>query len=109
MQLAWSLADAASPCLDCVQRNNIFVAIGIGEAFNAIRLLLDAITRARFTVEDALAARLSGWLDAYAGHDDEPGVRRMIRQAARGPFQEPTGTAPKDFPYAPLSDQIRFR
>jgi hypothetical protein len=59
-------------------------AIGIGETFAAICLLLDAISRADTRVEARLAALLWTWLDAYAGHDDEPRLRRLIRQAAFG-------------------------
>jgi hypothetical protein len=91
--LAWTLADAASRYLGTVQRNEVFVAIGIGDALTAIRLLLDAITRAGSTVEEGLATRLSSWLDSYSGHDDEPLVRRLIRQAVRGPVDETTAVA----------------
>lgn len=91
-ELAWTLADAAGRYLGTVQRNDVFVAIGIGDALTAIRLLLDAITRAGSTVEEGLATRLSSWLDSYTGHDDEPLVRRLIRQAVRGQAEEPAAT-----------------
>src|ERR1700743_362798 len=84
--------DAGGRYLGTVQRNDVFVAIGIGDALTAIRLLLDAITRAGSTVEEGLATRLSSWLDSYTGHDDEPLVRRLIRQAVRGQAEEPAAT-----------------
>jgi hypothetical protein len=62
----------------------VFIAIGVGETFAAICLLVDVITRADARLEARLAARLWTWLDAYAGHDDEPRLRRLIRQAAFG-------------------------
>ncbi len=83
-EVAWSLADTARLCLDTAERNDVFIAIGIGETFAAISLLLDAITRADARVEARLAARLWTWLDAYAGQDDEPRLRRSIQQAVFG-------------------------
>ena len=88
--LAWSLADTAGRCLDAVQHNNVFVAIGSGETFTAIFLLLDAITCKGFLLEGGLGARLLTWLKAYTGHDDEPRVRRMIYQAMHGYYDEPS-------------------
>jgi hypothetical protein len=89
-ELAWSLAEVASRCLDAVERNNVFVAIGTGETFTAIGLLLGAITREGSRVETRLSARLSTWLGAYAGHDDEPRLRRLISRASYGFWDEPT-------------------
>ena len=91
--LAWSLAEVASRYLDAVERNNVFVAIGTGEAFTAIGLLLGAITREGSRVDTRLSARLSTWLDAYAGHDDEPRLRRLIGRASHGSWDEPIAVA----------------
>jgi len=71
----------------------VFVAIGIGETFTAIFLLLDTITRKGSTLDGCLGARLSTWLHAYTGHDDEPCLRRMIGQATHGYCDEPTAVA----------------
>jgi hypothetical protein len=84
VELAWSLADTASRYLDTTTRNNVFVAIGISETFDAIGLLLNAISRADAGVEARLGARLWVWLDAYAGHDDEPLLRQLICDATFG-------------------------
>jgi len=40
VSLAWALALTAKPHLDDVERNDIFVQIGAGETFAAIRELL---------------------------------------------------------------------
>src|ERR1700742_4951695 len=64
-ELAWSLADTVSRYLDSTTRNKVFVAIGVGETFAAICLLLDAVTGADAWVDARLAARLWIWLDAY--------------------------------------------
>lgn len=76
------LAEAASHYLDSGERNRLFIAIGIGEAFSAIGLALQAIVRADCTVERDVAARLEAWLTAYIGHDDEQQLRRWIQRAA---------------------------
>lgn len=78
--LAWSLAEKAGPFLDFDQRNEMFVAIGVGEAFTAIRLALNVISCADCRIEGRIATRLNLWLDAYIGHEDEPRLRRLIRQ-----------------------------
>ena len=83
-EVAWSLVDAARPYLYTTERNDVFIAIGVGETFAAIGVLLDVITRVDARLEARLAARLWTWLDAYAGHEDEPRLRRLIRQAAFG-------------------------
>jgi hypothetical protein len=103
-ELAWSLADVASSHLDATARNDVFVAIGVGEPFVAIRLLLEAITRARVAVGARLAGRLWTWLDAYASHDDEPCLRRMIREASFGCWDDlDDGERPQDASSSPTS------
>ena len=78
--LAWKLAETAGPFLDPHHRNEIFVAIGVGDAFTAIRRALNVISYADCSIERLIATRLSVWLDAYIGHADEPELRRLIRQ-----------------------------
>jgi hypothetical protein len=77
-RLAWTLAETASPFLDSDQRNQMFVAIGIGDTFAAIRLALEVISRAHCNVEECTATRLRDWLNAYLCHDDEPRLRHWI-------------------------------
>jgi len=43
----------------------MFVAIGVGDTFAAIRLALDVISRAHCSVEGRTAAQLHAWLNAY--------------------------------------------
>ena len=66
--LAWALALAAKPHLDAVERNYIFVAIGAGETFAAIRTLLKWVAIKRIPVEPDLVRQCVSWLDAYVGH-----------------------------------------
>ena len=76
--LAWALAQAAKPHLDAVENNDIFVAIGAGETFAAMAKLLKAVAIKRIPLEPDLARRSVSWLHAYAGHDDERYLRRLI-------------------------------
>jgi hypothetical protein len=82
-RLAWSLADMAVNYLDTDQRNELFVAIGVGDTFVAICIALDVISRAHCSVESGTAAKLKAWLTAYRGHDDEPTLRRWIHRVTR--------------------------
>jgi hypothetical protein len=78
-ELAWALADTADDHLDVVQRNTVYVSIGVGETFTAICLLIDTIESEGLTLDHVLAVQLSTWLNAYVGHDDEPRLRRLIQ------------------------------
>jgi len=76
--LAWGLALAAKPCLDAVERNDIFVAIGAGDTFTAIGKLLKSVAIKRIPLGPDLVRRCMLWLLAYAGHEDERHLRRLI-------------------------------
>jgi hypothetical protein len=77
-RLAWALAETACPFLDTDERNEMFVAIGIGDTFAAIRQTLEVISRAHRSVDGRTATRLHAWLTAYACHDDEARLRHWI-------------------------------
>jgi hypothetical protein len=76
--LAWALALAAKPLLDAGEHNDIFVAIGAGDTFAAIRSLLKWVAIKRIPVEPDLLRRCVSWLDAYVGQEDERYLRRLI-------------------------------
>ena len=76
--LAWALALAVKPQLNAGERNDIFVAIGAGDTFKAIRSLLKWIAIKRIPVAPDLAQRCASWLDAYVGHEDERYLRHLI-------------------------------
>jgi hypothetical protein len=82
-RLAWSLAEMAARLLDEDQRDELFVAIGVGDTFDAICSALDAISRAHCGVEGSTAIRLKAWLTAYRGHDDEAQLRRWVHRVTR--------------------------
>jgi xanthosine utilization system XapX-like protein len=76
--LAWALAQAVKPQLNVGERNYIFVAIGAGDLFAAIRALIKWVVLKRIPVPPDLALRCASWLDAYVGHEDEKSLRRLI-------------------------------
>ena len=78
VSLAWALALTAKPHLDDVERNDIFVQIGAGETFAAIRELLKWVATKRIPLGPDLVQWCVSWLDAYVGHEDERYLRRLI-------------------------------
>jgi hypothetical protein len=78
--LAWELAAAARPHMSRAEADHIYIAIGIGETFDAIDALITAIARERIPVGQALAATVSAWLDCYLGQSAEPRLRDLIAE-----------------------------
>jgi hypothetical protein len=78
--LAWALAEAAKPHLSAVERRDIFMAIGAGETFAAIRQLFNWVAIRGIPVGLDLVERCRTWLHAYAGHEDERYLRRLIEK-----------------------------
>jgi hypothetical protein len=77
--LAWALAEAANLDLNTVERNNIHVAIAIGDTFAVIRHLIIAAADQRITLTADLVRRCVSWLNAYAGHEDEQHLRGLLQ------------------------------
>jgi hypothetical protein len=80
-ELAWRLAGAVRPYLDNLEADRIYIAIGVGEAFEAIEALITAITRRRVPIREELAVTVNTWLDCHRGHDAEPQLRKAIARA----------------------------
>jgi hypothetical protein len=78
--LAWAVAEAAKPYLDAVERNAVFVAIGAGETFAAMRGLLRSVEIKRIPLGLDLLVQCRMWLRGYGGHDDERLLRRLIEE-----------------------------
>lgn len=78
ISLAWALAEAARPHLSNVERNDVHVAIGVGETFAAIHCLMTSAAGNRITLPAELVHRCTSWLDAYAGHEDEWYLRSLV-------------------------------
>jgi hypothetical protein len=76
--LAWALAEAVKPYLSAVERNHVFMAIGAGETFAAIRGLVKSVAIKRIALRPDLVQQCTTWLHAYVGHKDEGYLRRLI-------------------------------
>jgi hypothetical protein len=76
--LAWALVEVTTSHLSTAQRNDVHMAIGVGETFAAIHYLITSAADKRITVPAALVHRCTRWLDAYAGHDDESYLRGLV-------------------------------
>jgi hypothetical protein len=92
--LAWELAEAAKPHLSAVERNDVFMAIGAGDTFAAIRRLFSWIAIRGIPVRLDLVESCTTWLHAYAGHEDERYLRGLIENFLIPlPFSEHTLSA----------------
>jgi hypothetical protein len=78
--LAWALADAAKPHLNPVERTDVYVAIGVGETFAAVRYLITSAAEKRIALPAQLVQGCQSWLDLYIGHEDERHLRRLLEQ-----------------------------
>ena len=76
--LAWALAETAKPYLSAGERDDVFMAIGAGDTFAAIRQLFRWVAIKGIPVGLDLAECCTMWLNAYAGHEDERYLRRLI-------------------------------
>ena len=76
--LAWALADAVKPYLSAVECNHVFMAIGAGEPFAAIRGLLKSAVIKRIALQPDLMQPCTTWLHAYGGHNDERYLQSLI-------------------------------
>ena len=76
--LAWSLITAAKPHLDTRERNHVFVSVGAGDSFSAIRVLLKLIAAKQICLQPALARSCTTWLRGYALHEDHERLRLLI-------------------------------
>lgn len=76
--LAWSLIGAAKPELDERERSHVFICIGAGDAFTAIRILVKLIAVKQILVQPQLIQLCVTWLEAYALHEDHDQLRLLI-------------------------------
>lgn len=81
--LAWSLIEAAKRGLDERERNHVFICVGAGDAFTAIRIMVKLIALKRIPLESELVQLCATWLEAYALHEDHPQLQLLIHDIAR--------------------------
>jgi hypothetical protein len=76
--LAWALAEGVKPQLSIVERNHVYVVIGIGETFMAIHWLITSAARKQIVLPGELVQRCATWLDAYVGHSQQQYLRGLV-------------------------------
>ena len=76
--LAWALIDAAKPHLNATECEMIFIIVGAGDTFGAIRRLFKLFVTKQIPLRAELVKRCNAWLDAYACHEEEQYLRRLI-------------------------------
>lgn len=76
--LAWSLIEIAKPRLTAHECNHVFVSVGAGDAFTAIRILLKLIAVKQIPLQPAVVQGCATWLEAYVLHEDHQQLRQLI-------------------------------
>jgi hypothetical protein len=77
-KLAWALAEAVKPHLSAVERDRVFVSIGAGETFAAIRHLCRLAAVERIPLRSDLVQQCATWLHAYAGREDAGYIHQYL-------------------------------
>jgi hypothetical protein len=78
VNLAWVLTEAAKPHMNAGERNYVFVTVGAGDTFAAVRSLIKFIAAKHIPLRRQLAQQCSTWLDGYAFHTEHEHLRRII-------------------------------
>lgn len=86
--LAWELAAVARPHLSRAEADRIYIAIGVGDVFEAIDALLTAIARDRIPLGHDLVAAVASWMDCYRGQDAESRLRQLLAEINQVPPQQ---------------------
>lgn len=80
--LAWSLIDAVKPELNARERNHVFICVGAGDSFTAIRILLKLIEAKHIPLAPPLVHLCVEWLEAYVSHQDHDRLELIIADLA---------------------------
>jgi hypothetical protein len=76
--LAWALIDVAKPHMNAGERDFVFVSIGAGDTFAAVRGLINLAAVKRIPMSPHLVQLCRTWLDAYTLHDEHGHLRHVI-------------------------------
>lgn len=101
--LAWALIEAVNPHLSDSERNVVFVVVGAGDTFGAIRRLLNVSVNKQIPLRSDLVSCCSTWLDTYACHEEEQSLRRLIARFLTERMQVSTSMPVKRPPNTPKS------
>lgn len=76
--MAWLLVDAVESCLTGYERAIVFVELGSGESYLAIKRILTGLLSTGMALPEGMISKLTGWLNSYAGNPEEPQLRMML-------------------------------
>ncbi|WP_051574146.1 hypothetical protein [Mycobacterium sp. URHB0044] len=76
--LAWALIEAAKPHMSVGERNFVFVTVGAGDTFAAIRSLVNLLAAKRIPLRPQVVQLCRTWLDGYTAHDEHEHLRGII-------------------------------
>lgn len=77
-ELAWALATAVEDRLNPIGRAKMYAALGAGETFQTIAVLLRIALRGRVSLPTELIDDVGIWLDGYTGTTDEGDLRSLV-------------------------------
>jgi hypothetical protein len=76
--MAWLLIDAVKSCLAGYERTLVFIELGCGESYLAIKRILTILLSTRMALPVAILSKLTDWLNGYVGSPEEPHLRTML-------------------------------
>lgn len=76
--MAWLLADAVKSRLSDYERTIVFVELGCGEGYLAIKRILTVLLSTRTPLPLAILSKLTDWLNGYRGSPEEPRLHTML-------------------------------
>jgi hypothetical protein len=113
--LAWALIEAAKPHMNAGERNYVFVTVGAGDTFAAIRSLIKLVAAKHIPLRRQLAQQCATWLDGYTFHNAHEHLRRIIdgflmpSSIQASTAIRPPSTPPKPRPLLTVTGKKRTR
>jgi hypothetical protein len=83
VKLAWALIEAAKPHMNTGERNYVFVTVGAGDTFAAIRSLINLSGAKRIQLHPHLVQLCAAWLHGYAFHEEHDNLRGVVEDVLR--------------------------
>ncbi|WP_231977691.1 tryptophanase [Mycobacterium sp. E2989] len=76
--MAWLLADAVTSGLTGYERTLVFIELGCGEGYLAIKRILTTLLSNPIPLPVSIFSKLAVWLNSYAGNPEESQLRMML-------------------------------
>lgn len=82
-EIAWQIAAEITDRCSRRDKAAIYLTLGCGDNFDAIVQMLAVVRRDAVALSDGLKARLSRWLEGYAGTAHEAPLRMLLTETSR--------------------------